>query len=324
MNESKYLVDVPVAIVFFARPDLLKITFKIVKKLRPSTLFLIQDGPRYNNSNDNDKIEGCREVVKEIDWNCKVYKNYSDTNLGCGLRIKSGISWAFKYVDRLIIIEDDCVPGDSFFLFCKEMLEKYKDDKRVSMISGMNHLGVYEKTPYDYFFSEGGTIWGWATWKRFWETIDYEMKWLDDPDAVRLIRNKYGNRPIRRGLVKKDALMQGNKLSSWSYQHGINMYLQSGLILVPKYNLTTNIGLTGEGANTKNSSLNDVPPKMRRIYYQQTYVLNPPYNHPHYIINDVEYQSEIKKIMNSKHSFCKRLILRIKRVFIVIKNQYTK
>lgn len=300
--KKKSLIDVPVALFFFARPELLKVTFLKIRQLRPSILFLIQDGPRQNKPNDATKINDCRAIVDCIDWECKVFKNYSDLNLGCGLRVKSGISWAFENVDRLIIIEDDCVPGDSFFEFCQEMLERFKYDQRISMISGMNHVGIYEHTPYDYFFSEGGTIWGWATWKRVWDNIDYEMSWLNDPDAVRLISNKYGSDYVKTGLNKKKIIDEGGILTSWSYQHGINMLLHDGLIIIPKFNLVTNIGI-GENGNHSASSINLVPRGLRRVYYMKTYTLNKPYKHPKYVVNDIEYHLMVNRIMAVDNQF---------------------
>ena len=122
-----------VAIIFFNRPNTLKRVFEAVCKAKPKNLFLVQDGSR--GEEDEEKIKKCREIVEKIDWDCNVYKNYSDVNLGCGKRPQTGISWVFEHVERAIILEDDCVPQNSFFHFCDELLEKYADDKRVLMIS---------------------------------------------------------------------------------------------------------------------------------------------------------------------------------------------
>lgn len=302
--KKNYLIDIPVALIFFARPDHLEVTFNKIKQLKPSILFLIQDGSRSGNKSDEAKVLECKAIVENIDWECKVFKNYSETNLGCGMRVKSGISWAFEHVDRLVIIEEDCVPGDSFLVFCKEMLEKYLHDERISMISGMNHLDKYELTSNDYFFSEGGTIWGWATWKRAWETIDFQLTWLEEEDAVRLIKNKYGKHIVERAQIFKKKLNQGQRLTSWSFQHGINMYFQHGLILLPKYNLVSNIGIGEGGANT-GSSLELLPKAIRKLYYKKTFILNPPYKHPKYVINDIFYYNEFINVLGLDKPFIK-------------------
>lgn len=133
-------VDVPVMLLFFNRPDTLKQVFDAVKQARPSTLLLVQDGAREGKEGEEELVRQCRNIVEDIDWDCTVYKNYSDVNLSCDHREFTGISWAFEHVDRLIILEDDCVPCQSFFPFCAELLEKYKDDTRVDRICGFNRL----------------------------------------------------------------------------------------------------------------------------------------------------------------------------------------
>lgn len=299
MNNN-YKTTVPVALVFFSRPDVLKLTFEAIREAKPSTLFLIQDGSRSGNLNDEIKIQECREIVKNIDWDCKVFRNYSEENMGCGMRVFSGISWAFQHVDRLAIIEDDCVPSLDFFKFCEELLEKYKDDERIDMISGMNNLGFFDKTPYDYFFTLYGTIWGWATWKRVWDTIDYKMNWLNDTDATRLIENLHGKDRIKIGREKYRLLNSNEKLTSWSYQRGINALLNSRLAIVPKFNLITNVGITDNGANSLNS-IKFTPKGLRSVYYMKTYEINFPLKHPKYIINDIEYKRKLDRLMGNGH-----------------------
>lgn len=299
-----YQTEVPTALVFFARPDVLKITFDAIRQAKPKTLFLIQDGSRVNRQDDLTKIVECREIVEDIDWECEVYKNYSDENLGCGMRVYSGVSWAFQYVDRLAIIEDDCVPSLDFFLFCEEILERYKDNERIDMISGMNNLGVYDKTPYDYFFSTAGSIWGWATWKRAWNTIDFNMEYINDIDAERLITNLYGKSLYKRVRAMHEKLNSGERLTSWSLQRGMNMFLNSGLIVVPKKNLISNVGLTENGANSL-GSIKLMPKGMRQLYYMDTYDLQFPLKHPKYIINDVEYEKKLNRLMGNGHPLVK-------------------
>lgn len=297
-----YSTDVPVALIFFARPDVLQKTFSAIREAKPRQLFLIQDGSRAQRPDDLGKIEQCREIVSNIDWDCEVRTNYSDNNLGCGMRVYSGISWAFEFVDRLAIIEDDCVPCISFFKFSEEVLEKFKDDERIDMISGMNHEGISQNIPYDYLFTESGSIWGWATWKRVWDTVDYNLSCIENTYAERLINNRYGTFLFREGRKKLSDLKNEKKLSSWSHQRGLNMFLYSRLTIVPKYNLITNIGLTENGANSVNS-INLIPKGLRRIFFMKTYEVKFPLKHPKYVINDVEFKKRVDRIMAVGHPF---------------------
>jgi len=294
-------IDVPVAMIFFNRPDQLKKVFECVKKAAPSVLFLIQDGARDSKPSDAEKILKCREVVKDIDWECDVYTDYSEKNLGCGERISSGITEAFRKVDRLIILEDDCVPSDSFFPFCKEMLEKYKADERIYMITGMNHLNGYNETDSDYFFAKVGSIAGWATWKRFWDKVDFKMKNVENKETLRLIKlcsqNNYlfGNR-YENALSKKKQLDNGEKLSSWSTQVGLEAMLNSQFVIVPKVNLMTNIGLTGESANSVDS-IKKVPHGLRPLYNLKLSELDFPLKHPEYVCEEYDYEKRVMRLM---------------------------
>lgn len=288
--------DVSVALIFFTRPDLLKVTFNAIRSAKPKKLYLIQDGPR--NPNDIAKIKECRDIAENIDWPCEVLKNYSEVNLGCGRRIYTGLNWAFETTEEVIVIEDDCVPSVDFLQFCKEMFERYKHDNRIDMICGMNHLDVYNDTQYDYIFCNGGSIWGWATWKRSWKTVDYDMNFLKNTYFREIIKYKHGSGLIKIGDSLKQKLDSGQKLSSWSYQRGINQILNNGLSIVPKKNMIKNIGLNEESANSV-SSINLIPRGLRRIYQLNLYSLNREIQHPPYVIPDERYDKFVNDIMGN-------------------------
>lgn len=307
-------IDVPVALIFFNRPEQFAQVFETVKKAAPSKLFLIQDGARENNENDVKNIQKCREVLKGIDWDCEVHTDFSEENLGCGKRIFTGLSNCFAYVDRLIILEDDCLPAQSFFPFCAEILERYKDDARVGMITGMNHLNTFEPVESDYFFANVGSIAGWATWKRSWELVSFDLNTVaEDATAMRLLKNYQKYAPNRNTaydnvLNKAKVLNNGGKLSSWSTQFGISQILQSKLIVIPRVNLMTNIGLTTEAANSP-SSIKLIPHALRPLYRLNLYALDFPLKHPKYVVNDIEYCRKVDHLMrpNKAGKMCRRI-----------------
>ncbi|MGL5704678.1 MAG: hemolysin activation protein [Tannerellaceae bacterium] len=307
---QSYNIDVPVALVFFNRPEPLKKVFEAVRSARPSKLFLIQDGARLSNPVDSININACRGIVSNIDWECEVMTNYSSDNLGCGMRIFSGISWAFEYVDRLVIIEDDIVVNNSFFEFCFDLLERYKDDDRIQMISGMNHLGTYSPIAGDsYFFSTTGSIWGWATWKRAWNDVDYNCIDLKDISKRELLYSSIRNKDIRREVKSMTStvlakLEKGEKLSAWSFQHGIAQLSQNRLNIVPSKNLISNIGLTEDSTHAV-SKLHMLPRGIRKVFYMSTHKILLPLQNPKFIVEDVYYTLSVKKIMGT--GFAKQL-----------------
>ena len=306
---KKALIDVPVYIIFFNRPDTLEKVFESVKEARPSKLFLVADGPRDERADDVQKIEECKKVVENIDWECEVHRNYSDVNLGCGKRMYTGISWAFEYVDRLIIIEDDCVLSQDFYPFCEELLERYKDDERIFKINAMNHLGVYDKTPNSYFFADGGCC-GWATWRRAWKNVDYEMGFYEDKYSLNCLEKKYKHSAsaIKACGIRLEAYKNGAKLSSWTNQMGISFRLQGQVAIVPKGNMITNIGLGNDSTHSVNS-IKKLPNRLKKIFYAEPVKMDFPLKHPKYIIEDYDYIEAVEKTLGN--SFIDRTSMRI-------------
>ena len=315
--------DVAVMILFFTRPDVLEKTFDSVRKARPAKLFLFQDGPR--GEQDNIKINECRKIVEAIDWDCQVYRNYSETNLGCDKSQFAAFKWAFQYTDSLIFLEDDCVPSQSFFPFCEQLLEKYKDDKRVHMICGMNHEGDSSETVQeDYLFAKTPTIWGWATWKRAWQNWDTSFSYLDDPEMIKRIHEniyppKWANFQIERAKKTRDYYKKTGKVSSFELLNAMAMYLNSAYAIIPTKNMISNVGIS-EGSVHNVSDIKYVPKGMRRIFNMKTYEKESEHiKHPKYMLENRAYQKKLFKIMgrnNPLKTFLWRVESKLRRMFL--------
>lgn len=298
-----FKTDIAVAMIFFNRPNTLKTVFESVREARPSKLYLIQDGARADHPEDVENIAKCREIVNNIDWECEVIRDYSDVNLGCGKRIFTGLGNVFTCEKYAAIIEDDIVIGKSFLPFCKEMCERYKDDQRIHMISGMNHLGIYEECPYDYFFSQcGGAIWGWATWARCWNELDWNMEAISNEYIVRCVRqsllpNNRGIHIAKSATNVRDGILHGKAPSFWSLHFGLYGILGSRLNIIPKYNLISNIGLTGDSTHAVDS-IKKIPRRLRCVFFGKIYELPEKLILPEYIIDDQAYMKRQDAIMN--------------------------
>lgn len=308
MNKSN--VDLAVLIIFFVRPLALEKVFNEVKKARPSKLFLACDGPR--NERDKEKIVECKKIVSNIDWECEVYENYSLKNKGCGKGPSEAISWAFDYVDKLLIIEDDCVPNLSLFPFMKEMLDKYENDTRIGFISGFNHFKEWETNENSYFFTKCAATLGWGTWKRVWDNYDYFVKNINDPYCCELLKRELINKRAGKERVKSWKMAASDSLSKkidyWDIQFGFLKYTQSYLCIVPKKNLIYNVGI-GEGSTHTEKSNYEVW-KPGRILFMPTSDMEFPLKHPDYVICDRTYDEKYFKSVYPNN---------IKRIFRIIK-----
>lgn len=297
--KKPYLIDIPVLFIFFVRPEQTKLVFKQIKLARPSKLYLYQDGARLNALYDVQNIDNCRSIVEDIDWDCKIYNYYQKKNIGCDPSEFIAQKWMFEHEEYGIILEDDDVPSQSFFPFCKELLEKYKNDERINMICGMNHLGESQNNPYSYLFTTSGSIWGWASWKRVVDKWEEHYDFLKDLNALNLIKNKLGTK-FYKTFYK--TCLEHNK-SGKAYYESINeasTLLNDRLNIVPSKNMISNIGV---GLNTTHSvdSMNKLPKGIRRVFYMATYEIEFPLKHPEYIIEDVAYKKKVDRIMANGH-----------------------
>lgn len=289
---KEFKVDIAVLCLFFNRPENFGKVFEQVKIARPSKLFLYQDGPR--NEKDMQGILACREIAKQIDWDCEVHTLFQEKNYGCDPSGYLSRKFLFSFVDKGIILEDDCVPSQTFFPFCKELLDKYENDSRISIISGINYQETTE-SPYDYMFSSDMAIWGWATWKRVVDKWDSKYTFVDDPYYFQKVADIIHERKYRKGFVDT---FKRHKASGIEYFETI-LYsyhlLNSCLSIVPTHNLITNIGSVG--GTHFNKPMECMHPLDRKLFQLKRYELKFPLQHPKYVIEDVAYKHFVDRFL---------------------------
>lgn len=314
-----YKIDVAVLIIFFARPEQFAQVFKQVREARPSKLYLYQDGPRKNNPDDLEGIMKCRRIAFDVDWNCEIHTYFQSENVGCDPSEYIAQKWMFETEEMGIVLEDDDVPSLSFFPFCKELLERYKYDKRINIICGMNNTGICEYTPYDYLFTTSGSICGWASWKRVINTWDESYKILEDNFNLKQMAN-YMNLFINAtGHINNLKLHKKAEKAYYESILSTSMHLNHRLNIVASKNLISNIGITSNSTHSV-SDISMIPKGIRRIFYMKTYELAFPLKHPPYVIDDVEFRNRINRIMANGHPMVK-FYRRIESVMLRIKKK---
>jgi hypothetical protein len=274
---SDFQLETPIAFIIFNRPETTKRVFAEIAKAKPPKLLVIADGPRANRPDDVEKCSDVRAIVDDVNWDCEVLTNYSDVNLGVKCRVSSGLDWVFKTVDEAIILEDDCLPHPTFFRFCEEMLEKYRDDERIAMISGDNFQFGRKRTGYSYYFSRYPHIWGWASWRRTWMKYDVNMKlWPEIRDGDWLQDLLMDKKVMRFWENKFDTVYRG-KIDTWDYQWVFSRWVNNELAILPNVNLISNIGFGPEAVHTKYRN---------RFSEMETEAIIFPISHPPYVIRD--------------------------------------
>lgn len=331
MNPWK--IDVAVLLTFFVRNDTFEKVFESVRKARPRVLLLWQDGPRENRPDDIEGIERCRKIAENIDWECEVHRNYHDKNMGCDPSTFLAQKWAFSIVDKCIIMEDDRVPCDSFYQYCKELLDKYENDNRINHICGTNLLGENVDCDADYFFSPFGST-TWASWRRVAREWDEQYTFLENNDySLGCLKKIIGKERFK--AVYGDALKHKNTGKQyWETLLGMNCVLNNRVAIIPKKNMICDIGLTENSTHATSDTrlLNKVHLDM---FNMEAHDVSFPLKHPKYVLPDYNYVAKLNKIAGIGVPFIKfwrdvKYLFKcifsgnISRIFIALKRRITK
>jgi hypothetical protein len=237
----------PILFLVFNRLDTAKQVFSVVRQIKPKYFYIASDGPRAGRPEEKDVVQEVRDyILQNIDWDCEVKTLFRDKNLGCGKAVSGAITWFFEQVEQGIVLEDDTVPALSFFNYCAELLEKYKDDSRIYHIAGHNPLGVTNSSA-SYYFARVQHCWGWALWKRAWKQYSFDIQGLDDFIEQKKMRKIFRRSDDRRYWLKVFRQMEKHEIDTWDYQWIYAIFQNDGLCINPANNLISNIGF-GQGA----------------------------------------------------------------------------
>ena len=299
-----FKTDIAVLMLFFNRADTFRQVFEAVREARPSKLFLYQDGPR--GERDMAGIEACREVVSDenIDWECEVHRNYLVHNQGCDPSGYRSHQWAFSLADKVIVLEDDVVPAQSFFPFCKEMLDKYEHDERITMIAGFNIDEVSPDCSDSYFFTTAFSIWGWASWRRVAERWDPTYGFIRDQKAMQKLETIVKERNLRKDMLQmfRDHSQSGKEYFETIYWS--DMLLHDGLAIMPAKNQINNIGLMADSTHFS-AELKTTPHRIRKMFTMQRLELAFPLTHPTKIVENRDYLERLYIINAWNHPWIK-------------------
>jgi len=234
----------PVLFLVYARPNTTRLVFEEIRKARPKKLYIAADGPKPGRDDIAGNCAKVRELVSKVDWDCTVSKFFREQNAGCKIAVSEAISWFFSQEEEGIILEDDCLPDQSFFFFCQSLLEKYRHDERIMHISGVNLQFGRKRGNSSYYFSNIPTIWGWAAWKRTWDLFDINMRLFPEFKETKMIKNVLADEETANTILKVLQLNYENKIITWDHQYGFSIVINNGLCITPNVNLVSNLGFS--------------------------------------------------------------------------------
>lgn len=295
--------DVPVVLIAFNRPRVTRRVIDAWREVRPSRIFVIADGPRPGNAEDEVLCAEVRAAIEEIDWECTVDKRLAPTNIGLEANVELGLDWVFDQVDRAIVFEDDCIPDPSFFPFCAELLDRYADQPDVWLIAGDKKL-----VPRDYFkgrsyaFSSWASVWGWATWADRWQhhrklfprdhagaeeragarprTAD-AVRTEPAPPAPGALTTEAG----RRHFLKVSQTIDGDHYG-WDHHFWVTIISRGGLCATPSLYMIENDGFGPDATHTR---ANRQPRPAQEMAF--------PLVHPERVELDREVETELELVL---------------------------
>lgn len=248
-----------ILLIIYKRESTTKRVFEAIRQAQPPRLYIAANAPNPEKEDDQTKCALTRQCTENVDWPCEVKRWYREKHLSAGISISSAISWFFENEEQGVILEDDILPDQDFFLYCDELLDYYKNDKNIQLISGYNFFLDGYSAPYSYYMSHFLQIWGWASWRRVWKTYEYETNKLDRNDFLEKLRKNF-SRPIYRYYKDVFDLMSKQKNDTWDYQFFFNQVLYGRSSIIPYINLVENIGFgsveASHSTDTDNSFIN--------------------------------------------------------------------
>jgi hypothetical protein len=279
--------DVPILLTFYKNKNRILKAITAIRKIKPSIIYFFQDGP--DMPNDEIELKEARDFLFSlVDWKCNIKTKYLEKDYGAVAAGYLAQRWLFDNEELGIILEDDNVPSISFFLFCREMLYKYKDDKRINLICGSNNNLVSDINE-SYLFTKKGALFGWATWKRVVDKWDPTYSWLNDKRTVSMLKDQFLTKREYKHFIEEAEKAKQHNVFNHEIINGACEYLNNTLNIVPKYNLVSNIGIDS-AAQDAPAKLALVPKLYQHLYFQKAYEIDFPLIHPNYVVRDYEFE----------------------------------
>lgn len=292
---------IPVALILFKRSEGPKRILEVIAKVQPAKIYLLSDEGR--DEKEKEIVKKCREEVEEaITWPCEVIKYYAEKNRGVFENIGLGAKFVFEHEEQAIFLEDDNLPALSFFQYCQELLEKYKDEEKILWICGTNYLEMYENPHHDsYMFTQHLLPCGWASWRdKFMKYYDFYFK-TATRKSLKSLRKSYQNKALYKQQlqsVKREIQRyeKEGRFASWDYQimYSLRHYGLYGIS--PCYNQIMNIGVDGMTTHGKDGQPADQT-MTDRFCNVPCHNLSFPLVHPEEIKVDPIYEQKITHII---------------------------
>ena len=250
------MVLTPIVLFVYNRPWHTRQTVEALQKNELATeseLFIFADGPKANATEEQkEKIIQVREYIHKINGFKKITIQEAEQNIGCADSIIQGISSVFEKYNKVIVVEDDIVTSKFFLRFMNKALDFFENDNRIFSISGYTFPSKTMKIPANYkndiYLSYRHGAWGWGTWKKRWESVDWEVS-----DFKEFCENPKLQKAFNRGGADMSGMLKAQmegKIDAWDIRFDYSLFKQNKFNIRPIKSLVKNVGLDNSGTHT--------------------------------------------------------------------------
>jgi len=281
-------LGVAVVLIAFNRPKETRAILQAIISANPKKLYVLVDGPRTERPMERGLVLEVLREISKFEASLDISYLISEKNLGIRERVVSGLDWVFGFEESAIVLEDDCIPDPSFFDYCSELLQRYKFDEKVGVVSGFRPCPEVKDALSSYSFSNFTMTWGWATWKRVWETFDKSGSDWNELSARKRVLERLNTPDTKRYWAYNLDQVTGNaEHAGWDYLLALSQWMHGRVNIVPKLSLVKNVGFTMDATHTM-----DPTNPLARV---SAGVMPSPLVHPDQKLIDLELDREIER-----------------------------
>lgn len=243
----------PIVLFVYNRPEHTINTIEALKKnnlSNESELFVFSDAAR--SDNDIDTVNKVRSIVDNIEGFKKVTVIKAERNKGLAISVINGITDVINKYGKVIVLEDDLLTSPYLLKYMNEALSFYEKNENIWSISGYTpDIKFPQGYMDDIYLSPRGCSWGWATWKKRWDLVDWNVS---DYDSFK--QNTKKRKGFNMGgndlSYMLDDQMAG-RINSWAIRWVYSQHIHSKYTIYPVNSLVSNIGLDFSGTHSTNS-----------------------------------------------------------------------
>lgn len=240
----------PVCLFAYNRLKEIKITVNALQKnflASESDLYIFSDGSKNESSKYN--VNSVREFLKSVNGFKSITIFESKSNKGLADSIIDGVSQIINEFGKVIVVEDDLKTSPNFLDFMNQALHFYSEDDSVFSISGYTmDLKSLKKHNEDFYFGQRASSWGWGTWKKDWQSVDWKVNNYNSfkGSIKQQIAFNRGGSDMSSML---SAQMNG-KIDSWAIRFCFQQFLNKQVCVFPKISKVQSIGFSKEATHT--------------------------------------------------------------------------